>query len=73
MTKVKQLLNATDTEVLSKVEDTLQKQKALENYQRYLDELPSKKQADEAKDVHRAIERLEMKLGRKGVKASSRR
>lgn len=59
---------------LGKVYDRIGlKQKALENYQRYLDELPSKKQADEAKDVHRAIERLEMKLGRKGVKASSRR
>jgi tetratricopeptide (TPR) repeat protein len=38
------------------------KKKALEAYQRYLDELPSEKQADEAKDVHRAIERLQKEL-----------
>jgi tetratricopeptide (TPR) repeat protein len=35
------------------------KQKALASYHKYLDELPSKKQADEAKDAHKAIERLE--------------
>jgi len=35
------------------------KQKALQSYQQYLDELPSDKEAAEAKDVHRAIERLE--------------
>jgi tetratricopeptide (TPR) repeat protein len=40
------------------------KQKALEAYQRYLDELPSEKQADEAKDVHRAIDRLHEELGK---------
>jgi tetratricopeptide (TPR) repeat protein len=38
------------------------KKKALKAYQRYLDELPSQKQADEAKDVHRAIERLQREL-----------
>src|SRR5437879_817147 len=40
------------------------KQKALENYQKYLDGLPSEKQAEEAKEVHRAIARLERTLKR---------
>jgi tetratricopeptide (TPR) repeat protein len=45
---------------LGKVYEKLgRKKKALEAYQRYLDELPSEKQADEAKDVHQAIERLQ--------------
>jgi len=35
-----------------------QKQKALEAYQRYLDELPSAKDATEARDAKRAIARL---------------
>ncbi len=39
------------------------KQKALTAYQKYLDLLPSEKQAEEAKSVHRAIERLEKALG----------
>ncbi len=38
------------------------KQKALEAYQTYLDELPSKKDADEARNVHRAMERLRQEL-----------
>ncbi len=37
-------------------------QKALEAYHRYLDALPSTKEAEEAKEAHRAIERLEKKL-----------
>jgi tetratricopeptide (TPR) repeat protein len=37
-------------------------QKALESYQRFLDLLPSTKQAEEATDVHKAIGRLERKL-----------
>lgn len=41
------------------------KQKALIAYQKYLDLLPSQKQAEEAKNVHRAIERLEKALGGK--------
>ncbi len=49
------------------------KQKALEAYQTYLDELPSKKEADEAKEVHRAIERLEKKLGKTSAPRSGRR
>ena len=39
------------------------KHKALAAYQKYLDLLPSEKQAEEAKDVHRAIERLQKALG----------
>src|SRR5579864_1937065 len=35
------------------------KEKALNAYHKYLDELPSEKQADEATDVHKAIDRLE--------------
>jgi tetratricopeptide (TPR) repeat protein len=38
------------------------RQKALENYRKYLDLLPSTKQAEEARDVHRAIARLEQRL-----------
>ncbi len=40
------------------------KRKALAAYRKYLDELPSEKQADEAKDVHKAIDRLERELER---------
>jgi len=39
-------------------EKTGQKQKALDAYQQYLDTLPSDKDAADAKDVHRAMERL---------------
>ena len=39
------------------------KHKALVAYQKYLDLLPSEKQAEEAKSVHRAIERLKKALG----------
>ncbi len=49
------------------------KRKALEAYQRYLDELPSEKQADEAKDVHRAIERVQKELAQTPVKPGKRR
>jgi tetratricopeptide (TPR) repeat protein len=38
------------------------KQKALDAYHKYLDGLPSEKQADEAKDVHKAINRLQHDL-----------
>jgi tetratricopeptide (TPR) repeat protein len=44
------------------------KQKALGAYQRYLDALPSEKQAEEAKQVHRAIGRLERALNKPGGK-----
>jgi len=35
------------------------KQKALDAYHKYLDKLPSEKQAEEARDVRKAIDRLE--------------
>jgi tetratricopeptide (TPR) repeat protein len=38
------------------------REKALENYRKHLDLLPSTKDAEEARDVHKAIERLEKKL-----------
>jgi tetratricopeptide (TPR) repeat protein len=38
------------------------KQKALEAYERYLDELSSAKEAAEARDAHRAVERLQREL-----------
>jgi len=38
------------------------KQKALDAYHRYLDMLPSAKDAEEAKDVHQAIARLKQAL-----------
>jgi tetratricopeptide (TPR) repeat protein len=48
---------------MGKVYDRLGlRQKALENYRKYLDLLPSTKQAEEARDVHKAIARLEKKL-----------
>ena len=40
-----------------------QKQKALDAYERYLDELPSAKQANDARDAQRAIARLRSQLG----------
>ena len=45
-------------------EKTGEGQKALATYQKYLDILPSQKQADEAKEVHKAIRRLEHELAR---------
>ncbi len=38
--------------------------KALAAYQKYLDLLPSAKEAEEAKDVHRAMEKLQRELKR---------
>ena len=40
------------------------KRKALDAYRHYLDALPSQKQADEAKDVHKDIKRLERQLNK---------
>jgi len=40
-----------------------EKQKALDAYQRYLDELPTAKDAAEAKDAQRAVARLQKELG----------
>lgn len=45
-------------------EKTGKTQEALAAYQKYLSVLPSKKQADEAKDVHKAIHQLERQLTR---------
>jgi tetratricopeptide (TPR) repeat protein len=42
-----------------------EKQKALAAYQRYLDELPSAKDAAEARDAQRAVERLRRQVGEK--------
>ena len=42
-----------------------EKQKALAAYQRYLDELPSAKDAAEARDARRAVERLRRQVGEK--------
>jgi tetratricopeptide (TPR) repeat protein len=44
-----------------------EKPKALEAYQRYLVELPSAKDAAEAKDAQRAVARLQKELGPKAV------
>ncbi len=49
------------------------KQKALDAYQKYLDLLPSAKQADEAKHVHEAMARLEHALQRSGSNTSASR
>ncbi len=42
-----------------------QKQKALDAYQRYLDELPSAKDAAEARDAQRAVARLKKEMWQK--------
>jgi tetratricopeptide (TPR) repeat protein len=48
---------------LGKVYERLnEKQKALDDYRRYLDELPSAQDAAEAKDAKRAIERLQKEV-----------
>jgi tetratricopeptide (TPR) repeat protein len=41
------------------------KQKALDAYEKYLDKLPSQKDALNAKDVQKAIARIEKELGKK--------
>ena len=49
---------------LGKVYDRMnEKRKALEAYERYLDELPSAKDAAEAKDAQRAVARLKKEVG----------
>ncbi|MCL5671759.1 MAG: tetratricopeptide repeat protein [Acidobacteria bacterium] len=48
---------------LGKVYEKLgRKREALAEYRKYLDELPSEKQAEEAKGAHKAIRRLEREL-----------
>jgi tetratricopeptide (TPR) repeat protein len=49
------------------------KLKALDAYQKYLDLLPSEKQAEEAKKVHEAIARLERSLKKSGSPQSALR
>lgn len=44
-------------------EKTGARQKALDAYQKYLDLLPSDKDAEDAKEVHRAIDRLRKSAG----------
>lgn len=44
-------------------ERTQQKRKALDAYERYLDELPTAKDAAEAKDARRAVARLQKEVG----------
>jgi len=41
-------------------------QKSLDAYQKYLDELPSAKDAREAKDIHKAIGRLQQEITAEG-------
>lgn len=48
------------------------RQKALEAYKKYLDTLPSAKQAEEAKEAQRAIARLERRLNRQDVRPKGR-
>lgn len=59
---------------LGKVYDRLGlRQKALDAYRKYLDLLPSAKDAEEAKEVHKAITRLErrLKTSKQAPRASS--
>jgi tetratricopeptide (TPR) repeat protein len=53
-------------------EKTGRKRKALGAYHKYLDVLPSQKQADEAKSVHKAIRRLERQLAREHKSRAAR-
>jgi len=47
-------------------------QKSLDAFQKYLDELPSAKDAREAKDIHKAIARLEQEIVAEGPSSSGR-
>ena len=47
------------------------RQKALDAYRKYLDELPSAKDARESKRAHKAIARLEKQLASKGKSSGS--
>ena len=44
-------------------------QKALDAYRRYLDELPSAQEAKEAKEIHKAIARLQRHVSEKPAKS----
>ena len=57
---------------LGKVYERLnEKQKALDDYRRYLDELPSAQDAREDKRIHKAIARLENQLPSRGKSSGS--
>jgi tetratricopeptide (TPR) repeat protein len=47
------------------------RQKALDAYRKYLDELPSAKDAREAKSIHKAMARLEKQLSAGGKSSRS--
>jgi hypothetical protein len=47
-------------------------QKALDAYRKYLDELPSAKDAREAKNIHKAIARLQKDIFAEGETSSGR-
>ena len=49
-----------------------EKQRALTAYERYLDLLPSDRDAEEAKGVHQAIDRIQKELGQEQVKSRDR-
>jgi len=48
-----------------------EKQKALDSFKRYLDELPSAKEADDAKYAQRAVARLQKEVGPDNHKAAT--
>ncbi|MGA8184909.1 MAG: tetratricopeptide repeat protein [Terriglobia bacterium] len=52
-------------------EKTGRKRKALAAYHQYLNALPSQKQADEAKDVHKAIRQMERQLARENKRQAA--
>ncbi len=52
-------------------EKTGKNREALDTYEKYLDVLPSQKQADEAKGVHNAIRRLRRKLKQEAKRSHS--
>jgi len=47
-------------------------QKSLDSYRKYLDELPSAKDAREAKDIHKAIARLQQEIFAEGPSSAGR-
>jgi len=47
-------------------------QKSLDAYRKYLDELPSAKDAREAKDIHKAIARMQQEIFAEGPSSSGR-
>jgi hypothetical protein len=47
-------------------------QKSLDAYRKYLDELPTAKEASEAKNIHKAIARLQKEIVAEGPTSSGR-